>query len=626
MNLVTQPGASARSLRLATGSFGSAEAQGTFGARHGAWSLLAHGGWQGSDGDYQLPRRQRHAARAVRRHDRAPRECALRCGLALVRGGWTPGDRVQGQLARGVFPQRPGRAGPGATPALTGEVRRGPHARGERRAALPRRAGRPSLELRGSVAREQLDDCATPKASWATGASTRTSASTTPRARVELSSPRALERAEHSRRRRRARRGGRARPRPRPGFPIRRRATAPRARRGPRPTCMGLARPRLLATASQSLGPAARGACPRHALDRRRCASSDTARTLDGAAARRARLASRSGSSSRPTGRVGSRAPEFDELFGIDGSVTGNPTLVPEHAESWDAGLAWTGEWSGGARSMRAGRITPRTSGPDALRAQQRRAAHGRSTWLRRGSSARRPRCAEPRRRARNSRASTRGSPPRTARRSRSTTAARSRSAPSAQSFARLTWQAPAGWCAATSSTWARCTSIAPTSARAVAHARRRVARPQFSSGLPARARAATWATARRGRRRLPASGPHVLLVSLSISDRIPPDAHTLKQLATATRHRDPRDPFLPPPWLAVLGPRRRRRPRAVRRRVGFLDAARSARWTLATHAPAATSRPCTPMRACAGTTAASTWSIASAPTTSRCWTARRTA
>ncbi len=35
------------------------------------------------------------------------------------------------------------------------------------------------------------------------------------------------------------------------------------------------------------------------------------------------------------------RAPEFDELFGIDGSVTGNPALLPERAENWDAGLRW---------------------------------------------------------------------------------------------------------------------------------------------------------------------------------------------------------------------------------------------------------------------------------------------
>ncbi|HXS83644.1 MAG TPA: TonB-dependent receptor [Methylomirabilota bacterium] len=39
------------------------------------------------------------------------------------------------------------------------------------------------------------------------------------------------------------------------------------------------------------------------------------------------------------------RAPEFDELFGIDGSITGNPALVPEHGENWDAGFGWTGAW-----------------------------------------------------------------------------------------------------------------------------------------------------------------------------------------------------------------------------------------------------------------------------------------
>ena len=39
------------------------------------------------------------------------------------------------------------------------------------------------------------------------------------------------------------------------------------------------------------------------------------------------------------------RAPELDELFGNDGSITGNPTLVPEHGENWDAGAAWSGRW-----------------------------------------------------------------------------------------------------------------------------------------------------------------------------------------------------------------------------------------------------------------------------------------
>jgi len=37
------------------------------------------------------------------------------------------------------------------------------------------------------------------------------------------------------------------------------------------------------------------------------------------------------------------RAPELDELFGVDGSITGNPTLRPERAENWDAGCTWSG-------------------------------------------------------------------------------------------------------------------------------------------------------------------------------------------------------------------------------------------------------------------------------------------
>jgi iron complex outermembrane receptor protein len=42
-----------------------------------------------------------------------------------------------------------------------------------------------------------------------------------------------------------------------------------------------------------------------------------------------------------------SRAPEFIELFGGRGSVTGNPSLLPETAENWDAGAAWRGRIQG---------------------------------------------------------------------------------------------------------------------------------------------------------------------------------------------------------------------------------------------------------------------------------------
>lgn len=37
----------------------------------------------------------------------------------------------------------------------------------------------------------------------------------------------------------------------------------------------------------------------------------------------------------------GERAPDFRELFGDEGSVAGNPALVPESNESWDVALTW---------------------------------------------------------------------------------------------------------------------------------------------------------------------------------------------------------------------------------------------------------------------------------------------
>src|SRR5580765_8232504 len=119
VNLVTQPGASERALRLAAGSFGSAEAQGTFGARHGAWSLPAHGGWQGSDGDYRYhddngtpldPADDALARRVNARFDAAS---------MFVRGGWAPTDHVQASSHVEHFRRGQGVPGPGATPALT---------------------------------------------------------------------------------------------------------------------------------------------------------------------------------------------------------------------------------------------------------------------------------------------------------------------------------------------------------------------------------------------------------------------------------------------------------------------------------------------------------------------------
>ncbi|HUK62738.1 MAG TPA: TonB-dependent receptor, partial [Dongiaceae bacterium] len=70
-------------------------------------------------------------------------------------------------------------------------------------------------------------------------------------------------------------------------------------------------------------------------------ASVVTTRTLDAPQlGARARLGL--GIEARANWSRAAHAPDFAELFGDQGSVLGNPALVPETAENRDAGLAWT--------------------------------------------------------------------------------------------------------------------------------------------------------------------------------------------------------------------------------------------------------------------------------------------
>ena len=336
VNLVSQPGASARSLRLATGSFGTAEAQGTFGATRGAWSLLAHGGWQGSDGDYRYlddngtplePSDDAMAPRVNARFDAAS---------VLVRGGYAPSGSLQASSRVEYFRRGQGVPGPGATPALTARYAEDRTlAAGDVRLARDTRA--PALELRGSVAREHcgLRDTEGELGYGRVDTHERFDDNTVA---AQLSSPAGWSALALTT-------GGAVRSESaRPAAPTAGLPDPPPSHRATRSAWAsadvhGL-HDRVLLHASQR-------------WDGQRETILDTRSTgaLREQSAQRtlvapqlgARLGVTRGLELKANWSRSARAPEFDELFGIDGSITGNPTLVPEHGENWDAGVAWSG-------------------------------------------------------------------------------------------------------------------------------------------------------------------------------------------------------------------------------------------------------------------------------------------
>ena len=338
VNLVTQPGASERALRLAAGSFGTGEAQGTFGAQRGAWSLLAHGGWQGSDGDYRYeddngtplePSDDTIARRVNARFDAVS---------ALVRGGYAPGDQLQANAHVEYFRRGQGVPGPGATPAPTAR-----YAEDRTVAASELRLSRgrsaPALQLSGSFAREHsgLRDSNGELGYGRVDTHERFDDGS---ASAELSSP-----------------GGWSALALRVGGAVRGEKARPAAPTAGLPDPPPSHRATLSAWSSVDL----HGLADRvlvHASsrwDRQRETILDTRSTgtLREQSTERtlvspqlgARLGVAHGLELKANWSRSARAPEFGELFGMDGSTTGNPTLVPERGENWDAGVAWTGAW-----------------------------------------------------------------------------------------------------------------------------------------------------------------------------------------------------------------------------------------------------------------------------------------
>jgi iron complex outermembrane receptor protein len=340
VNLLTRAAGGVRGLRVASGSYGTSEAQGSFGGRRGAWSLLAHAGWQGSDGDFRFL--DDNATPLEPGDDVVSRRANARFDAvsALLRGGWAPGERVQASARVEYFRRGQGVPGPGATPALTARFDADRILLSSDARVTPSPAA-PSLEARVHVAREtnRLRDT---ESELGLGVLDTHERFDDAGGSLELASP------------------------PRWGAVTLRAGAALRAERA-RPSAPTAGLPDPPASRRRTLagwtGAELGGADSRlllharvrwdrqeeHVRDTRSTGAlreRDTGRSLV-APQIGARAQVGLGLALKANWSRGSRAPEFNELFGVDGSVTGNPTLLPERAESWDAGLAWDREWRG---------------------------------------------------------------------------------------------------------------------------------------------------------------------------------------------------------------------------------------------------------------------------------------
>lgn len=355
VNLVTRADADVRALRVAGGSWGTGEATGDWGVRRGPWSLLAHGGWQGSDGDFRYrddngtplePSDDVIARRANARFDAA---------TALARVGWAPAGPVQASLHAEWFRRGQGVPGTAAVPThaaryaadrvtMAGELRAG------RRGAAAAWTLRANEAHRRSRLRDTLGELGYGRVDTDERFRDRAVALEW---RPSLAWPGLTPVVGGAQRREQGD----------PAAPTAGLVDPPASKRDTRSAWVSvdqrLAGERLLLHAARR-------------WDEQRETVSDTrstgavrtrsaARTLN-APQLGARLAITDALAFRANwGRAG-RAPDLDELFGIDGSVTGNPDLRPESSEHWDAGFAWTAraadvtwtaEWSAHATHAR---------------------------------------------------------------------------------------------------------------------------------------------------------------------------------------------------------------------------------------------------------------------------------
>ena len=334
INLVTRS-TPVRELSLAAGSFGTWEGRGTTGIKRGALSAMIHAGYLGSDGDFRYfddngtPYNPADDAMVARANNR------LDTWTALAALGYEPSARLRLDAGGHLFTKRQGVPGSSAAPALETSLdfdralghaglswsiaRGGPVLRAH--AALDRERTQfrdPAGEL--GQGRHSTDD------RIASGEGTLALEWETPGGWLALESGAALrdERADLT---------DSADGAPDPPQSTRRtRGAVVSARLRPLGAWLTLHAAQRWDRIDDRL--ASTGVAGRVTL-------AAVSRALD-TPQLGARVVAPLGFEARANWTRAQRVPTFDELFGRQGSIVGNPALGPEQVETWDAGGAWS--------------------------------------------------------------------------------------------------------------------------------------------------------------------------------------------------------------------------------------------------------------------------------------------
>ena len=341
INLVTASGAELREARVARGSFGTWEGRASAGSRRGPLAAMIHAGVQSSRGDFgywsdnNTPFDPSDDHAATRVNDR------FDAGSALGSLTWTPRRGYRATLREDFFRKAQGLSGLGASPAQNPSLR---FARSITHLEVAREAGRriPGVRLGGGLQREhsRFRDTGGEFHVGELGLGPHASDDHVAAENVDvtLEWPRlarwlSLQTAA-SARSERADLSDAA-----DGVP-----DPPQSRRLTRGAMLGL---ELTPLGDRLTLHAARRWD--RLYDRLRSSgvggalvASDVVRELDSPQLG-ARLQVIRGLEVRANWARASRAPDFMELFGNQGSVLGNPALRPERAENRDVGLAWSG-------------------------------------------------------------------------------------------------------------------------------------------------------------------------------------------------------------------------------------------------------------------------------------------